>query len=223
LKVFAAMMNEAPLIEKEATETASLWKKFLAALGLSSSLRLIGGLAAILLIASVSAVVIMNRSRSEKGLRQVVDSAAAERNQPASKPHENGSPASPTLAENTERQRSAQQRGEAILALNLTELSEDSRGPTLSISPATEFIELGTPARRGTEITIPTEARYGANLTKEGGGSRNLGTRKASASGFVVYRVPVSQLKPGVYHLEVYSVPPGDDDLTMKYRFTVRQ
>jgi predicted anti-sigma-YlaC factor YlaD len=216
LQAFAAMMDEAPVVtEKEAAQESSAWQNFLAMLGFSSSLRFAGVAAAVLLILSVSLVIIreLNQSRTALEMAQTNTSQPVGE-PPVRQPNQNSNPSMgmpkndhPESPTNTRRQ------ANSVIAFTLSVIARGD-APTLVIPPDTTFVEL--------RAKVPQGASYGTRL-ETAGGSRNLGVKKASAAGFVVYRVPVNQLRAGSYALTLFKVPAQDDDDGITYSFDVKR
>lgn len=219
LKAFAAMMNEAPATVGAKPQEASAWKQFLAAISLSGSWRFIGGLAVLFLVVSVSAVVILNSLRVSKSRNGSADEVAqsAPRQQPATPDRAasgNANATQPVVPPPTSAQQGQpEQKPSGVVALNLTRLTMGA-GEMLTIPADAGFVDL--------RARVPAAGNYEARLEKVGGSSRNFSAQKSSANGFVVYRVPVSQLGAGSYALTLSKVPATDDE-TLSYRFIVRR
>ena len=225
LQEFAAMMVEAPGNDLLPLKKESAWRRFLLALDKSSKLRLIGGLTAILLVVSVTSVLILNVSISERSKLTVTEKEAA--------------PASPAVgAIQAERNSQTSQRDAAVeagraptleseprstLALDLTTASENSSVPSLTLAPHTGILELRALVRQGTGAVVRTDASYGARLSSGRDSTIDLAGQKPSPSGIVTYQIPASQLRPGDYNLAVFPVPRKSDVPAAQYRFTIRR
>jgi predicted anti-sigma-YlaC factor YlaD len=217
LQAFAAMMDEAPVVTgKEAAQESSAWQKFLAMLGFSSSLRFAGVAAAVLLILSGSLVIILKLNESRRALETAQTNTSEPVGQPPIGQQNQNSNSSigvkpennrPELPTNTRRQ------ANSVIAFTLSVIARGD-APTLVIGPDTTSVEL--------RAKVPQGASYGTRL-ESAGGSRNLGVKKASAAGFVVYRIPVNQLRAGSYALTLFKVPAQDDDDGITYSFDVKR
>ena len=210
-------MDDAPVVtEKEAAQESSTWQNFLAMLGFSSSLRFAGVAAAVLLILSVSLVIIRELTQS----RTALEMAQTNTSQPVGEPpigqqNQNSNSSIGVKPENnhTELPTNTRPQANSVIAFTLSVIARGD-APTLVIPPDTTFVEL--------RAKVPQGASYGARL-ETAGGTRNLGVKKASAAGFVVYRVPVNQLRAGSYALTLFKVPAQDDDDGITYSFDVKR
>ncbi len=228
LNEFAVLMNESP-VQATKAKRPSAYRRLLAALGLSNPLRLVGAFAALVLIASVSAVVFFNFNQSRPNLSQAVPSPPQQKSQPAtdaagatydSASKAPAAPPPPPAFESPPTSRNQQaeslepaRKAAGVIAFSLSVLSR-GEAPTLTLTPDANFVDL--------RAKVPPGANYRARLEKRTGGSQNLGTRNATDAGLLIYRVPVSQLSQGAYALRIYKDPLTDGSV-IEYAFEVKR